>query len=424
MIDLRTANRDYLLPNAANLMKSEDLPRIITSLQMIDEDIAQILVAMVGFAARDHTHEMADIVGLVAALAGKAASTHTHGIGTLSGVDLSSAANGQFMKFNGSIWIPATLATADLANKIITNAKLRDSDALTVIGRAAASIGSPADISATANDRLLARVGDVLAFVQMTIGMVPDNLLTFVKLASAAIASQAEAEAGSATNKLMTAERTAQAIAALASSQAVKITEFTAGGTYTKDPKARYVRAQVQGAGGGSGGARSNSSSYFGTSGAGAGGFYAEAWFLAANGGSTETITVGAGGTAGAGGSSPTAGGDGGASSFGSKIVAPGGGGGASALATTGVASGAKGGAADVASFSGTFFSRHFKRPDGSSNTADDTYFGIAGASASGTGSGSSGVGYGASAGRSYAQNNNFAGAAGNAGVVVITEYF
>ncbi|WP_336802528.1 hypothetical protein, partial [Kaistia sp. MMO-174] len=103
-----------------------------------------------------------------------------------------------------TLWIPAFIVAADLADKIISNAKLRDSVALSLIGRAASSTGSPADIVAAANDTFLRRVGDALGFGQLTIGMVPDSLLTFVKLASAAIASQAEAEAGSATNKLMT----------------------------------------------------------------------------------------------------------------------------------------------------------------------------------------------------------------------------
>lgn len=47
---------------------------------------------------------------------------------------------------------------------------------------------------------------------------ITDGVVTFAKLAAAAIASQAQAEAGSATDVLMTPERTAQAIAALAAS--------------------------------------------------------------------------------------------------------------------------------------------------------------------------------------------------------------
>ncbi|WP_336802516.1 DUF1565 domain-containing protein [Kaistia sp. MMO-174] len=213
MLDLRTDNLGYLLPAKTNLMRSEDVPRLIESLKMIDADIAEIITGMVLLAPLHHSHEMADIVGLVNALVGKSSVGHNHGIGTLTGVDFSSATSGQWAKFNGTLWIPAFIVAADLADKIISNAKLRDSVALSLIGRAASSTGSPADIVAAANDTFLRRVGDALGFGQLTIGMVPDSLLTFVKLASAAIASQAEAEAGSATNKLMTPERTGQAIA-------------------------------------------------------------------------------------------------------------------------------------------------------------------------------------------------------------------
>jgi hypothetical protein len=222
--DNRTPNRDYRLPHADNLMKSEEVPRFITTFNMLDADIAAILAELEEKADAVHDHAMTEIIGLVAALAGKSPTGHNHGIGTLTGVDLSGAANGQFMKFNGTIWIPAALATADLANKIITNAKLRDSDALTVIGRALASVGAPADISATLNDTFLRRVSDALGFGGLTLGMVPDGLLTtaklaneavtFPKLATAAIATKTEAEAGTATDKLMSPLRTAQAIAA------------------------------------------------------------------------------------------------------------------------------------------------------------------------------------------------------------------
>ncbi|WP_336801721.1 hypothetical protein [Kaistia sp. MMO-174] len=185
MIDNRTANREYLLPDAANKMRSEDLPRLIASLLAIDADVAALFAGLTGKASSVHTHEMADIVGLVLALAGKAALIHTHSIGSLTGLDFTGATAGQFVRYNGTIWVPAAIASADLPNKGVTNAKLRDSDPLTVIGRASASLGTPGDISATANDRMLARVADALAFVQMTLGMIPDGLITFAKLATA-----------------------------------------------------------------------------------------------------------------------------------------------------------------------------------------------------------------------------------------------
>ncbi|WP_336802529.1 hypothetical protein, partial [Kaistia sp. MMO-174] len=88
--------------------------------KMIDADIAEIITGMVLLAPLHHSHEMADIVGLVNALAGKSSVGHNHGIGTLTGVDFSSATSGQWAKFNGTLWIPAFIVAADLADKIIS----------------------------------------------------------------------------------------------------------------------------------------------------------------------------------------------------------------------------------------------------------------------------------------------------------------
>jgi len=79
-------------------------------------------------------------------------------------------------------------ATLDHPNNSVTNAKLRDSAAVSVIGRSANSSGDPADIAAGANDRFLARVANALQWVQLTIGMIPDLLITEAKLAAAVAA--------------------------------------------------------------------------------------------------------------------------------------------------------------------------------------------------------------------------------------------
>jgi hypothetical protein len=66
----------------------------------------------------------------------------------------------------------------------VTSAMLRDSAAVSVIGRSANTLGVPADIAAAANDRLLARTSDTLAFQQLTDGMVAANTLAITKLAN------------------------------------------------------------------------------------------------------------------------------------------------------------------------------------------------------------------------------------------------
>lgn len=58
------------------------------------------------------------------------------------------------------------LPTAGLVNDAVSDAKLRNSGACSVIGRSANSSGDPADISAGTNGTLLGRVGDALVFVR------------------------------------------------------------------------------------------------------------------------------------------------------------------------------------------------------------------------------------------------------------------
>lgn len=105
---------------------------------------------------------------------------------------------------------------------------------------------------------------------------------------------------------------------------------FTSSGTWTKPAGCRAVRVQVQGGGGAGGG---SGTAFPRGAGGGGGGGYSEKWITSSGLGSTETVTVGPGGTAG---SSSGAGNDGGSSSFGSHCSATGGTGGPSAGGGTG----------------------------------------------------------------------------------------
>lgn len=76
------------------------------------------------------------------------------------------------------------VGAAEIDNDSVGNAELRNSAAVSVIGRAANSSGDPADIAAGANDRLLTRVANALAFTQLTAGMVPNELVTAAMIAN------------------------------------------------------------------------------------------------------------------------------------------------------------------------------------------------------------------------------------------------
>lgn len=128
---------------------------------------------------------------------------------------------GVMLKRIGDDWVELWRnagAGASLVNNQVTNAILRDSAALSVIGRAANSSGDPADIVAGANDRVLRRVSDALEFGQLTAGMIPSGLLTFAMLASAALAANSDLWAATAS-KLLTAE------AAMAAADQVALTD-------------------------------------------------------------------------------------------------------------------------------------------------------------------------------------------------------
>lgn len=87
-------------------------------------------------------------------------------------------------------WTRSVVVVADddsvsddqLQDDAVTDRKLRDSAAVSVIGRDSATDGDPADIVATSNDTILRRTSDALSFGQVTLGMIPDSLVTYAKV--------------------------------------------------------------------------------------------------------------------------------------------------------------------------------------------------------------------------------------------------
>ncbi len=100
---------------------------------------------------------------------------------------------------------------------------------------------------------------------------------------------------------------------------------FTGSGTYTPTAGMTKVIAEVQGAGGGTGGGPATASGAFSGSPGASSGAYAKCLLTAAQIGASQAITIGAAGAAGSGSSFPSTGGNGGTSSLGSLVICPGG---------------------------------------------------------------------------------------------------
>lgn len=119
-----------------------------------------------------------------------AASGDPEEISVGGGLEFTGAAGIQRSALTGDVTASAGSGATSIANNAVTDAKLRDSAAVSVVGRSANSAGDPSDIAAGANDRILRRVSDALDFGQLTIGMIPDDLVTYAKLQNVSATSR------------------------------------------------------------------------------------------------------------------------------------------------------------------------------------------------------------------------------------------
>jgi glycine rich protein len=147
--------------------------------------------------------------------------------------------------------------------------------------------------------------------------------------------------AGTAGQFLQTQGTSANPIWALAGG-ALNVQNFTSSGTWTKPSGGTWAFIQAWGAGG-SGGSSNNATG--GRGGGGGGGAYYSAWIQLSLLGSTETVTIGAGGALVSGNTSGNAGGN---STFGAWVTGYGGGGGGGTSSTGGVGGGGGGGVGAV----------------------------------------------------------------------------
>lgn len=77
-----------------------------------------------------------------------------------------------------------------IAPNVVTDAKLRDSAALSVIGRAANTAGDPADIVAGADAEVLRRSGTAIGFGTVATAGITDDAVTYAKMQNVSAASR------------------------------------------------------------------------------------------------------------------------------------------------------------------------------------------------------------------------------------------
>lgn len=206
---------------------------------------------------------------------------------------------------------------------------------------------------------------------------------------------------------------------------------FASNGTWTKDSGLKAVMSEVVGAGGG-GSTRGTVGKVTYSGAGGGGGGYSRKMILAASLGSTESVTVGTGGTASKTGTTNTDGGAGGTSSFGSHNSATGGGGGskydgaAPATNSSVGGSGGTGSSGDV-NVTGQKAADTVSAVNGTDGGAPALGFGSGGAGArttsAATTNGSNGNLYGGGGGGGYSSGTNNAGT-GADGLVLVWEFY
>lgn len=213
----------------------------------------------------------------------------------------------------------------------------------------------------------------------------------------------------------------------------INVQTFTASGTYTKTSGTNTIIVYVIGAGGGSGGNAATAATPTAASAGGGGSGGAAILFnYDASALAPQTVTIGAGGTAGASGGG-SAGGTGGTTSFGAICSATGGVGGGGGTEQSVTCSGGVGGTAGVGS-GGTLNIKGgpggyaINSPPTFSATGGnggDSILGGGGRGAAATAAGIAGGAYGGGGGGSAAQNGGGAqaGAAGSDGLVIVYEF-
>lgn len=92
--------------------------------------------------------------------------------------DIAAANDGEVLRRSGTAVGFGTVAAAGIANDAVTDAKIRDSAALSVIGRSANSSGDPADIAAGSDGHVLRRSGTSIGFGTVATAGIANDAIT------------------------------------------------------------------------------------------------------------------------------------------------------------------------------------------------------------------------------------------------------
>lgn len=329
-----------------------------------------------------------------------------------------------------------TAISGVVADGAITNAKLRDSAGLSVIGRSANSSGDPADIIAATDKHVLRRSGTTLGFGQIEAGAYGSGSIAAADIADGAVTSgkildgsvtSAKCGSGAATaSQALFANGTGGATyRGMAPNDLPARTQvvLTSGTSWSVPSNVTQVRARLWGGGGGGGSAQASNTH---TGGGGGAGGYCEALVSVTPGG-TVTYAVGAAGSGGAAGSNN--GGNGGTTTFGS-LTANGGTGGAFSTAWGSNTPGGAGGTASGGTINltgqeggGGWQANGIGYISGQGGNAPQG-MGFGGASRAQQvqteGTGPSATGFGAGGAGGWSQGTAQAGGNGSAGVIIL----
>jgi hypothetical protein len=218
--------------------------------------------------------------------------------------DITAGTDAYVLRRSGTSLGFGQVASGGIADAAITNAKLRDSTGLSVIGNSSNVTTGPADISASADGYVLRRSGTSLAFGTIATAGITDAAVTYAKIQDVSASSRILGRYTSGSGDVE--ELTGAQVGEIVTGVKIGYQVLTgASGTYTPTSGTKRVRLRMTGAGGGGGAADSGAGGSASFGGGGASGTYLEKWIdpsATITGGSwTGSTAGGAGGTGGTG---------------------------------------------------------------------------------------------------------------------------